>query len=649
MAIEHFEVYYFQNGRWHVHARFEAEEREVAIEEAKSVETNLGYPARVIRETFYQETNTTEEVVTYQGVRAKKISDSDSMFGSSGGPSGGPSGRGGASGGVGATSRGSGGSSNRGGGGRQEAGKKQERQQKQRTRKKAKNALITVLTGFILSLVTAVIGSLAVTLLLFQMVEAGVVPSGNRNALVFGTFMLLFFGTAFLYLNKHFNLVKLFKKKPSEKRGPAPKTVPKQQAPKTRPKPKSKSKDIANLADTDLDDLAKRINENDTEEEERDDLDSDGFDSGVDSNAGKKDDKKDKKKDAKEKEKAAKKKKQEEQKKKAAEKKAKEEEEKRKAAAKKKKEKSPADAAKPDFLQFLTDAVTSIQIDHPQLNTFSKFGMNLYLCGACSTICQAKGLDNNAMQSLLIEGLGIIGTNSARARSFCDEIPTYGSNPRYAGMIQAGGQAMANFANGQSNANSVLSGLLTEWNLPEKRPSVPNMFTFLFTDIVGSTAMTQRLGNAGAQKAVRAHNDAVRGAIQKFNGREVKHTGDGIMATFPDDPSAVAASIQMLQGIAAHNQASPDVPVEIRIGVNTGEAVEEENDFFGQAVQMTARICDKAADGHAWVSDVVLEACKGQRFGFLPRGEFEMKGIEKPKPLYEIAWTDAHRDELADL
>lgn len=648
MAIEHFEVYYFQNSRWHVHARFEAEEREIAIEEAKSVETNLGYPARVIRETFYPETNTTEEVVTYQGTRAKKISDSDSMFGASA-QSGGPSARTGTAAGNRPARSSSSHASSRGANSsaRQQVIKKDENQRKQRTRKKAKNALITVLTGFILSLVTAVIGSLAITLVLFQMVEAGLVPSGNRNALVFGTFMLLFFGTAFLYLNKHFNLVRLFKGKGPAKRGPPPKTVPIKQPQKGKPA----AKDVSDLADADLEELAKRINESDIEDEENDGLDTDDFDSGdnskADSNVEKGDKKKDKKKEEK-KDKAAKKK-EDERKKKESEKKAKEEEEKRKAAEKKKKQKSPADIVKPEFLKFLTNALTSVQKDHPQLNTFSKFGMNLYMCGACSTICQSKGLDSDTMQSLLIEGLGLMGTNSARAKSFCDEIPSYGSNPRYAGMIQAGGQAMANFANGQSKANAGLSDLLTEWNLPEKRPSVPNMFTFLFTDIVGSTAMTQRLGNAGAQKAVRAHNDAVRGAIKNFNGREVKHTGDGIMATFPDGPSAVAASVQMLQGIVAHNQASPDVPVEIRIGANTGEAVEEENDFFGQAVQMTARICDKAADGHAWVSDVIVDSCKGQRFGFLPRGEFEMKGIEKPKPLFEIAWTDAHRDELADL
>ena len=81
MANDQFEVYYFQNGRWHVHARYEATEREIAIEEAKSVETNLGYPARVIRETFFPESNTTEEVVTYQGQRAKNIADAEISVG----------------------------------------------------------------------------------------------------------------------------------------------------------------------------------------------------------------------------------------------------------------------------------------------------------------------------------------------------------------------------------------------------------------------------------------------------------------------------------------------------------------------------------------------------------------------------------------
>ncbi|MBL8630120.1 MAG: adenylate/guanylate cyclase domain-containing protein [Rhodospirillaceae bacterium] len=161
--------------------------------------------------------------------------------------------------------------------------------------------------------------------------------------------------------------------------------------------------------------------------------------------------------------------------------------------------------------------------------------------------------------------------------------------------------------------------------------------------------MTQQLGNAGAQKVVRAHNTAVRNAIAKVQGREVKHTGDGIMAVFSNPASAVNAAIQAQRDIAAHNQANPSLPLVVRIGINSGEAVEEENDFFGAAVQMTARICSKATDGNIWVSQSVVDGCKGQRLGFIPRGKYEMKGIQGAKPLYEVGWTEKHKNELADL
>jgi hypothetical protein len=81
MARDSYEVYYFQNNRWSVHASYEGDARDDAIEEAINVETKLGFPARVVRETYYAETNTTEEVVAWQGTKSRKIADSDNMFG----------------------------------------------------------------------------------------------------------------------------------------------------------------------------------------------------------------------------------------------------------------------------------------------------------------------------------------------------------------------------------------------------------------------------------------------------------------------------------------------------------------------------------------------------------------------------------------
>lgn len=114
------------------------------------------------------------------------------------------------------------------------------------------------------------------------------IPAGNRNPLVFGTFVLLFSGAGFMYLNKRFNIAGLFKKKPKEKRGPAPKTVPIQKAQKK----KAAAPDDTNFGDTDLEKLACRVREEDGKDDEPSDLEDDGFTS----KEGKKDEKESKEK-----------------------------------------------------------------------------------------------------------------------------------------------------------------------------------------------------------------------------------------------------------------------------------------------------------------------------------------------------------------
>jgi adenylate cyclase len=109
------------------------------------------------------------------------------------------------------------------------------------------------------------------------------------------------------------------------------------------------------------------------------------------------------------------------------------------------------------------------------------------------------------------------------------------------------------------------------------------------------------------KKIVRAHNNVVRSALAQHKGREVKHTGDGIMAVFGDAPSAVMASVQMQREFLEHNAAFPNLPLTVRIGLNAGEAVQEENDFFGAAVQMSSRVCAQATNGHIWVSQSVVD------------------------------------------
>ena len=169
---------------------------------------------------------------------------------------------------------------------------------------------------------------------------------------------------------------------------------------------------------------------------------------------------------------------------------------------------------------------------------------------------------------------------------------------------------------------------------PADRGQAP--VTILFTDIEGSTALTQRRGDARAQEVLRAHNEIAREALRAHGGSEIKHTGDGIMASFASASRAVSAALAMQKGLAAHNESHPDAPIHVRIGLNAGEPVAEEGDLFGTAVQMAARIAAHADPGQVLVSNVVRELAAGKGFLFSDRGDVALRGFEDPVRLYEV-------------
>ena len=164
------------------------------------------------------------------------------------------------------------------------------------------------------------------------------------------------------------------------------------------------------------------------------------------------------------------------------------------------------------------------------------------------------------------------------------------------------------------------------------------MVTILFTDIEGSTTMTQHVGDAAAQTVVRAHNTVVRDALREHGGTETKHTGDGIMASFPLASSAIEAAIAIQRAVAAHSEAHPETAFRVRIGLNAGEPVVEEQDMFGTAVQLARRVCDQAEAGSILVTDVVRQLAAGKRYLFSDTGEATLRGFEDPVRLYEVSW-----------
>jgi class 3 adenylate cyclase/pimeloyl-ACP methyl ester carboxylesterase len=198
-----------------------------------------------------------------------------------------------------------------------------------------------------------------------------------------------------------------------------------------------------------------------------------------------------------------------------------------------------------------------------------------------------------------------------------------------------------------------------------RRPqaAVPSgLVTILLTDMEGSTTLTQRLGDTKAQELLRAHNTLVRDALRSHGGSETKHTGDGIMASFPSASRALECAIAIQRAFASHNEGllrqaqdaqdtqaepveappveAPPVEMRVRIGLNAGEPIAEEQDLFGTAVQLAARVCAKAEPGQILASDVVRQLAAGKGFLFADVGQVALRGFEDPVRLHEVRWQE---------
>lgn len=160
--------------------------------------------------------------------------------------------------------------------------------------------------------------------------------------------------------------------------------------------------------------------------------------------------------------------------------------------------------------------------------------------------------------------------------------------------------------------------------------------TVLFTDIEGSTAMTQRLGDAEAMKVVKVHDEIVRREVELQRGRVIKHTGDGCMVAFAAVSPAVRTAIALQRAFSSHNRNAADCPLRVRIGISAGEPVDDGADLFGAAVQLARRLCDAAPPERIYTSNVVRELCVGKEFAFADVGAVSLKGFADPVAIHEV-------------
>jgi class 3 adenylate cyclase len=162
----------------------------------------------------------------------------------------------------------------------------------------------------------------------------------------------------------------------------------------------------------------------------------------------------------------------------------------------------------------------------------------------------------------------------------------------------------------------------------------PAVATILFTDLVDSTGLLERLGEDGALQVQRDHLALLRKAVADHGGEELKSLGDGIMAVFASAVGAVSAAVAMQRAVA-----SGQPGVGLRVGLDAGEQLPNEGDLYGTSVVVARRLCDHAAGSQIIVTDLV-RSLVGRRLqvAMTPLGPTQLKGLTAPVQTWLVHW-----------
>jgi class 3 adenylate cyclase len=170
----------------------------------------------------------------------------------------------------------------------------------------------------------------------------------------------------------------------------------------------------------------------------------------------------------------------------------------------------------------------------------------------------------------------------------------------------------------------------------ETRPTLPTgTVTLMFTDLVRSTQLAERLGPEKADALRRAHFALLREVVAMHGGHEVKSLGDGLMVAFASAADAVSCAVAIQKAVAQKEHAEPEA-LAVRIGIHVGEPVLEDGDYFGLCVVIAKRLCDALEGAGILVSDAV-RSLTSQARPLENRVELNLKGLTDPTVAWHVA------------
>ncbi len=175
--------------------------------------------------------------------------------------------------------------------------------------------------------------------------------------------------------------------------------------------------------------------------------------------------------------------------------------------------------------------------------------------------------------------------------------------------------------------------------------------TVIFADLTGSTPLYEALGNQRATETVVRLTRWIGEVMESHGGRVVKVLGDGVLGVFRSASDGTASAAELQRGHQIHLQRWPEVGrMEMHVGLATGDVLEVDGDAYGDAVNLAARLCERAGPGEIWTNDGTAAAA-----GLVPQvrfrklGVFELRGKSEPQAIFQAEWRDAESPEMLTM
>lgn len=251
---------------------------------------------------------------------------------------------------------------------------------------------------------------------------------------------------------------------------------------------------------------------------------------------------------------------------------------------------------------------------------------------------RALGVPAESVASLDQRAAGL----AERLASALPRLRSAAASPPGAALDAVLGRTYSEVAGNETGLDAIVSALRSEQ--PDLRPhaALDGTVTVLFTDIEGSTALNERLGDPAWLAVLHRHNEIVREQVQAHGGFEVKSQGDSFMLAFGSARRALQCAIDIQRSFAAYSQQA-DESIRVRMGLHTGEVVREADDFYGRNVNLASRIANEAHGGEILVSSLVRELTHGSGdFRFGEGQELELKGVSGKQRVCSVAWRAAN-------